>query len=315
MDTKEEKILTLDDDLDEDDSDRTVIQGIKDLTSSLENRSASLIVISGSSAGKMFRIEDEPMVIGRSKDCKICLPEEGISRNHARIDRDDYGNAIITDLNSTNGTYFNGTRINRHILRDGDKIQVGSTTILKFSFQDSIEEAFHQNQYEQAIRDGLTGAFNKRHFKNKLREEFAYSIRHNEPMSLILMDLDHFKRVNDTFGHPAGDMVLRKMTEMAKKTLREEDMLCRYGGEEFAVILRNQSESRAYVAAERIRRAIETTKFMWEGKRIPVTVSLGIATLNRANYRDPKEMMADADEYLYKSKHSGRNRTSSYIRQ
>ncbi len=312
----DKEILTLDDDIEDGDSDRTVIQGIKDLTSSLDSRSASLMVISGSSAGKMFRVEENrPMVIGRAKECEICLPEEGISRNHARVERDSHGNVIIIDMGSTNGTYHDGAPISRHVLRDGDKIQVGSTTILKFSFQDSLEESFHQNQYDQAIRDGLTGIYNKRHFKSKFKEEFAYALRHNEATSLILLDIDHFKKVNDTYGHPAGDMVLRHMSEVVSATLREEDTFARYGGEEFAIILRNQNEQRAYVAAERIRRAVETYKFIWEGARILVTVSMGISTLVRANFRDPHEMLRQADEYLYKAKHSGRNRTCSIVRE
>lgn len=312
----DKEIYTLDDEPEEDDSDRTIIQGIKDLTGSLENRSASFMVISGSSAGKLYRVEDQqPMVIGRANDCQICLQDEGISRRHARIERDVRGNVFIVDMESTNGTYYNGARISRQPLRDGDKVQIGSTTILKFSYQDSLEESFHQNQYEQAIRDGLTGAFNKRHFKYKLREEFAYALRHSEAVSLILLDIDHFKQVNDTYGHPAGDMVLRKLSEVISGTLREEDTFARYGGEEFAVILRNQNAQRAYVAAERIRRAVETYKFIWEGSRIPVTVSLGIATLYRANFRDPHEMLRDADEYLYKSKRGGRNRTTSQVRE
>ncbi len=312
----DKEILTLDDDIDDGDSDRTVIQGIKDLTASLDSRSASLMVISGSSAGKMFKVDEaQELVIGRAKECEICLPEEGISRAHAKVERDTAGNVFIIDLDSTNGTYFNGSRISRHILRDGDKIQVGSTTILKFSYQDTLEESFHQNQYEQAIRDGLTGCYNKRHFKSKFVEEFAYALRHNESMSLILLDIDHFKHVNDTYGHPAGDMVLREMAKVIQTTLREEDTFARYGGEEFAIILRAQNDPRAYVAAERIRRAVETFKFIWEGTRIPVTISLGIATVTRGNFNAPQEMLQQADEFLYKSKRGGRNRTTSAIRQ
>ncbi len=314
--TNEKNILSLDDDTGPDASDRTVIQGIKDLTGDLESRQASLMVISGSSAGKMFRVHDlNPMVIGRAQDCDICLVEEGISRNHARVERDVQGNVIIVDLNSTNGTYFDGARITRHLLRDGDKVQIGSTTILKFSFQDSLEESFHQNQYDHAIRDGLTGLFNKRHFRTKFKEEFAYALRHNEATSLIILDLDLFKKVNDTFGHQAGDMVLRQLAEVISKTLREEDLFARYGGEEFVIIFRDQNEQRAYVAAERIRRAVETSKFIWEGKRILVTISLGIATMNQGNFHDPSEMLREADEYLYRSKANGRNRTSSILRE
>ncbi|MBN2494200.1 MAG: GGDEF domain-containing protein [Deltaproteobacteria bacterium] len=310
----EKDFYNLEEECEEDDGDRTVIQGIKNLTAKLESRRASLMVISGQSAGKMFPIGSVDY-IGRSKDCEIFLNDEGISRRHARIEVDETGDVYISDLNSTNGTYFNGVRITRHLLQDGDKIQIGSTTILKFSFQDSIEESFHQNQYEQAVRDGLTGIYNKKRFMEQLRSDFSYALRHGEITSLIMFDLDHFKQVNDTYGHAAGDMVLRTMAEVVSATLRDEDFFARYGGEEFAVILRAQDAKRAYVAAERVRRSVETHKFMWDGRRIPVTISLGVATLERANYHNPHEMLEEADSYLYKSKHAGRNRTSSSLRE
>ena len=297
--------------MDMDDSDHTAVKSIKDLTGDLASRKASLLVIAGTSAGKMFRVHDlNPMIIGRSKECDICLVEDGISRQHARVERDGHGNIIIVDLNSTNGTHHDGARITRHLMRDGDLIQVGSTTFLKFSFQASLEESFHQVQYDQAIRDGLTGIFNKRHFWTKFIEEFAYSLRHNEATSLVMVDIDHFKQINDTYGHLAGDMVLRQITETISKTLRKEDIFARYGGEEFAIILRNQDEQRAYLAAERIRRMVETRRFIWYGTPIPITVSLGIATMNERNFLDPEEMVRKADEYLYMSKENGRNRTS-----
>ena len=129
-----------------------------------------------------------------------------------------------------------------------------------------------------------------------------------------MFDIDHFKKVNDTYGHPCGDMVLKTLARVVEKTLREEDLFARYGGEEFAVILRNQDAKRAYVAAERVRRSVETHKFTWEGQRIAVTISLGVATLDKANFRTPGDMMEEADQYLYRSKRSGRNRTSSALR-
>lgn len=313
MDEKEP--LSLDDEPFADDSDRTIIQGIRNLQFNVSGRTASLVVISGASAGKLFMLDyEKPMTIGRAHECEVCLPEEGISRTHARIDPDGHGNFAISDLASTNGTYFDGEPISRHILRDGDKIQVGSTTIVKFTYQDSVEQEFHKQQYEKAIRDGLTGAYNKIHFLAKLSEDFAYAVRHNEPLSLIMLDIDHFKIVNDTFGHPAGDMVLKRLAEVIGHGLREEDVFARYGGEEFAVVLRNQNEQRSYVAAERLRRQVETHKFLWQETRIPVTISLGIATLLQANFTGPDVMIQEADGYLYKAKRSGRNRTCSVLR-
>ncbi len=303
----------IDGDTEEDSSDRTVIQGIKDLTGALSNRQAYLIVISGSAVGRMFKVTNKVRV-GRAQDCEIFLDDDGISRIHAQLEQDEFGSVIIEDMNSTNGTYFNGTRINRHQLRDGDKIQIGSTTILKFSYQDSLEEAFHQHQYDSATKDGLTRIYNKKYFSEQIAKDFAYALRHNEITSLIMIDIDHFKQVNDEYGHQAGDFVLRELSAIVGDALRSEDLFARIGGEEFAIILREIDERRAHVLAERIRRTVEVHKFIWEGQRIRVTISLGVSTLASANFRSPAEMIRTADEYLYRAKNSGRNRVASSLR-
>jgi diguanylate cyclase (GGDEF)-like protein len=311
---KKDIFVSLEDaDSDEIDSDRTVIQGYQDLTGSLESRQAYLIVISGNSAGKMYKVT-EKMIIGRAVESEICLDDEGISRQHARVEKDKWANVTIEDLNSTNGTYFNGTRFNKHVLRDGDKIQIGSTTILKFSYQDTLEEAFHQSQYEAATKDGLTGIYNKKFFAEQMEKDFSYSLRHNEIISLIILDIDFFKRINDSLGHQAGDMVLRHLAKVVGNSLRNEDLFARIGGEEFAIVLRQVDERRAHVLAERIRRTVEVNKFIWEDTRVRVTISLGVATLRRANFRNPTELVEAADSYLYKAKRSGRNRVASPLR-
>ena len=291
------------------DHDTTVPKGVQPLVLPTEVRQASLIVLSGPQLGRIYRVNDQPMLIGRSKGCHIYLPEEGISRHHAQIDKDGNGDILLTDLHSTNGTYCNGVRVERVHLNEGDKIQIASNALLKFTNQDSIEEFFHQNQYDQATRDGLTEVFNKRHFQSKLREEFAYAQRHGEPLSLILFDLDHFKRINDSHGHQAGDLVLSQLARLVARNLRQEDMIARYGGEEFAIILRNEGSAGAYATAERIRREVETATFRWLDKSITVTVSLGIATLGVGACRDPAELVEKADEPLYQAKRNGRNRS------
>jgi two-component system, cell cycle response regulator len=312
VDTKDIEQYT-DDDIEEDTSDRTVIQGIKDLTGALSSRQAYLIVISGSAVGRMFKVTNN-MLIGRAQDCEVFLEDDGISRNHAQLEQDEFGSVVIEDLNSTNGTYFNGTRINRHQLRDGDKVQIGSTTILKFSYQDSLEEAFHQHQYDSATKDGLTRIYNKKYFSEQISKDFAYALRHNEITSLIMFDIDHFKQINDEYGHQAGDVVLRELSAIVGDALRGEDLFARIGGEEFAIVLREVDERRAHVLAERIRRTVEVHKFMWDGQRIRVTISLGVSTLASANFRSPAEMIRTADEYLYRAKNSGRNRVASSLR-
>jgi diguanylate cyclase (GGDEF)-like protein len=307
-------LASLDDEATEADADRTVIQGIPKIAPSSEKRQASLIVISGGSAGKIFRLSREPMTIGRAKDCEISIDDEGISRRHARLQQDNFGNVTIEDLGSTNGTYINGTRINQQALRDGDKVQVGSITILKFSFQDSLEEAFFENQYRQATFDALTGLYNKKMLLERLEKEFLFSLRNNRLLSLVMFDLDHFKRINDTHGHPAGDHVLKTLAQIMLKNLRQEDFLARFGGEEFVLMLRDLDEVRCHTLAERLRRSVEKHHFEWDNRRIPVTISMGIATLREGNFRDGADMLRVADEYLYKAKRNGRNCVASILR-
>ena len=145
---------------------------------------------------------------------------------------------VLEDLGSTNGTYCNGLKVDTKELADGDKILVGSTTILKFTYHDNLDEIFQKQMYESALRDGLTKAFNKRYFTDRLESEFTFSTRHMTPLTLVLFDIDHFKNVNDTFGHPAGDYVLTELSNMMAASLRAEDIFARYGGEEFAIVCR-----------------------------------------------------------------------------
>lgn len=294
--------------------DTTLIKGVENIATAQSNRQAYFMVISGPAVGRMFLVSGDAMTIGRSKDCDISLDDEGISRRHAQIDHDEYRNFVITDLNSTNGTYFNGVRITRHHVQDGDKIQLGSTTILKFSFQDSLDANFQEQQYHQATRDGLTQIYNKKFFMEHFIHQFSFALRHNEITSLIMFDIDKFKAINDTYGHPAGDMVLRELAQIVSNQMRTEDLFARFGGEEFVIVLRDLDAQRAHVLAERIRRMIEVTEFKWGDTCISVTISLGVATLSSANFRSASEMIEAADDYLYKAKREGRNRVASSVR-
>ena len=313
MKDDEDELLSWQED-DDADPDRTLIKGVENFATAQSNRQAYFMAISGPAVGRMFLISDESMTIGRSKDCNISLDDEGISRKHATIDRDEYRNAVITDLNSTNGTYFNGVRITRHHLQDGDKIQFGSTTILKFSFQDSLDANFQEQQYHQATRDGLTQIYNKKFFMEHFVQQFSFALRHNEVTSLIVFDIDKFKAINDTYGHPAGDMLLRELAQVVTKRLRTEDFFARFGGDEFVIILRELDAQSAHVLAERIRRMVEVTEFNWGATPLAVTISLGVATLSAANFLSADEMITAADDYLYKAKRDGRNCVASVIR-
>jgi diguanylate cyclase (GGDEF)-like protein len=271
---------------------------------------AYLVVLAGASVGEMYKIEGERTVIGRGQKAQIRLLDDGISREHAQLvilgDR-----IVLQDLGSTNGTYCNGLKVeaNKELV-DGDKILVGSTTILKFTYHDNLDEIFQKQMYESALRDGLTKAFNKKYFTDRLESEFTFATRHVAPLTLVLFDIDHYKKVNDTYGHQAGDYVLSEISALLTGALRAEDVFARYGGEEFAVICRGSDVAQGAIVAERMRKAVEANKFVFEGTHIPITISVGVAGLPDAAVKDAAELVSLADQSLYKSKHGGRNRVT-----
>jgi two-component system cell cycle response regulator len=273
---------------------------------------AYLVVLAGSAVGEMFKIDQERIIIGRGAKAQIRLIDDGISREHAEITMN--GNEIaLRDLGSTNGTFCNGAKVETRPLCDGDKILVGSTTILKFTYHDNLDEVFQRQMYESALRDGLTKAFNKKYFRDRLDSEFTYSLRHGSPLTLVMFDIDHFKNVNDTHGHPAGDTVLSELSALLMMSLRAEDVFARYGGEEFAIICRGSDLAQGQIIGERLRRAAESRPFSHAGKLIPITISVGMAGLPDAAIKDAAALISAADAALYRSKQGGRNRVSIHM--
>jgi two-component system, cell cycle response regulator len=266
-----------------------------------------LIVLAGNTVGEMFKITKEETTIGRGTQADIVVTDDGISRKHAQI-LIQADKTIVRDLGSTNGTFCNGQKITEHVLKDGDKIQVGSTTILKFTFHDSLDENFQRQMYESALRDGLTKIFNKKYFLDRLESEFAYAQRHKTPLSLVMFDIDHFKKINDTYGHLAGDAALVALSKTVTGVIRQEDVFARYGGEEFAVISRGIDLKGAGAFGERIRKTVEASSVPHDQVLITFTVSIGVAQFNDVSMRDCMAFISKADEALYAAKRSGRNR-------
>jgi diguanylate cyclase (GGDEF)-like protein len=292
---------------DDPDEDRTAIGRLAEGPPSSRRDRAYLIVLAGESLGQMFHIEQAEVVIGRGVDSDIRLQDDGVSRRHARI-MQAQGELCIEDLKSANGTLLNGDRIRSAVLRDGDKIQMGSTTILKFTYADELEENFRQRMYDAALYDPLTKACNKRHFMHRLETEVSYAKRHATPLTLLMLDIDHFKKINDDYGHPVGDHVLATLGQIVNGNLRTEDVFARYGGEEFAVLCRATTADNALALAERLRTQIAGHTFKHHGRALPVTVSIGVASW----FEQPDsvtQLIADADAALYKAKETGRNRT------
>ena len=289
--------------------DATVVGNKHQLMSAFQTKSrdrAYIIVIAGPNVGEMFKV-DGVSHVGRGQAAEIRITDTEISRKHARfiVEGDQ---VVVEDLNSTNGTFVNGTQIRRKLLQDGDKIQVGTTTILKFSYHDDLDEQFQRKMYDAALRDALTGAFNKKYFGDRLESELAYAIRHGSPLALILFDLDHFKSINDTYGHLAGDYVLRTLGAGVLKQVRREDVFARYGGEEFAMLSRGLDTAAALDFAGRLRAWINGHAFIYEGTRLPVSSSFGVAARPQIQVETALELVGCADKALYSAKVGGRNR-------
>ncbi len=266
---------------------------------------ACLVEIYGSDLGKRFTFASNALIIGRDESCDIVLAQDNVSRYHAKLVLFHDDTVEIEDLKSTNGTFVNDEDLlEPKTLHNGDLIRVGST-IFKYISGSNIEAGYYEEIYRMTIIDGLTGIYNKRYFMESLTKEIGRSQRYERPLALIMMDIDHFKNVNDTFGHIAGDFVLRYMCQTISKFVRQEEVFARYGGEEFAIMLPERTIEKAALFAEKVRKQVESTNFTFEGEKLPITLSLGIAQLG--NEKTPEDFIAAADAFLYLAKNNGRN--------
>lgn len=283
----------------------TIINHRDDTGTHRRPKDACLVVISGTDLGRKYTIGPREMTVGRATTSDICVSHDSVSRTHAKIVTDEQG-IKLRDNESTNGTYVNDGKIQETYLRDGDFIKVGRQ-IFKFLSGDNIESAYHEEIYRLSTVDGLTQIFNKRYFVEALDREINRARRYGRALSLMMFDIDHFKRCNDTHGHRAGDHVLRQIADLVRKRARAADIVARYGGEEFAVILPEVDVRGAAQFADAVRQAIGREVIQFESRTIPVTISVGVAQLDAAIKR-PDDLVSCADARLYKAKEGGRNR-------
>lgn len=265
----------------------------------------TLTMVSGNEAGSVYRLT-AATTVGRSPDCEIHIDHAGVSRRHARIVQEAETEYVVQDLGSRNGVTVRGRPVTRCRLVDGDRIGFGPM-FFRFALADEREEQALRERYEFSVVDGLTGALNRKHFDDRLVAELAYAKRHASELLLLILDVDHFKAVNDLLGHPAGDSVLRQLATSIKNTLRSEDVFARYGGEEFAIIARGIPGNEALGFADRIRLRLETTRFVYEKDSIAITVSIGVTTLTDCKDPSVDELVRAADAGLYAAKAAGRN--------
>jgi diguanylate cyclase (GGDEF)-like protein len=272
---------------------------------------ALLTMLNGLNAGQVFRLDQAETLLGRAKEAGVRVEDVGISRLHARIVRTQEGRFVLEDLSSTNGVFVNGKKVERAELATSDRVQIGPSAILRFSVLDAEEEDLACRLYESSTRDALTRAFNRKYFAERVTAEVAYAQRHDTRLSVIMFDLDHFKRVNDTHGHMAGDVVLRVVALQVSRLIRAEDVFARYGGEEFVVIVRGIAHANVALFAERVRRAIEQLVIPLGDVKLRATASFGAGSLDECPDKSVEALLKLADDRLYEAKLGGRNRVAS----
>lgn len=279
---------------------------------SAATREACLVHIypTGPTMGCRYPLTDRPLVIGRGDDCDIRLTDHSVSRKHARIEPSPDGYRV-SDQNSTNGTFVNDKQLDRAtLLHDGDYLRVGNC-IYRYLAGGNIEAEYHEEIYRLTILDGLTQIHNGRYLNEFLAREVVRSQRHNRPLSVLALDIDKFKSLNDSLGHLCGDFALREMANVIRGAVRQEDLFARCGGEEFVVVLVETTREGAVQVAERLREAVEQHEFRFESTPIKITVSIGVATTSGDASVTPTALRKAADEKLYEAKRTGRNRVCS----
>jgi len=259
----------------------------------------------GPNLGRRYVLDRTFINIGRESSNDIVLDRDSVSRRHARIALRN-GERVLIDLGSTNGTYVNDRQIQEHRLRSGDQLKVGNS-ILKYLSGQDVEQAYHEEIYKMTIMDGLTQIYNKRYFIESLERELARAKRYGRALSLIMFDIDFFKGINDTYGHLAGDHILKELAQLVKGRTRSEEIVARYGGEEFVVLVPETDNAGATALAEQLRKLVEARTYSFEGEKIPVTISLGVASLTTQDW-SVAEFIKASDERLYVAKRTGRNR-------
>ena len=270
---------------------------------------ATLTIISGINAGQVFALDGTDHVIGRGTEADLWLEDGGVSRRHARVSCRSDGRFFVEDLGSTNGTFLGSQRIDTCEIKPNERIQLGPHVILRFAITDDAEEELQRRLYESSTRDGLTRLYNRKYFSERLTAEVAYSRRHKVKLAVLMVDLDDFKLTNDTYGHLAGDMVLRLVSAQMQRLIRVEDLLARYGGEEFVILARSTGKTEAVRLADRIRESIGDLEIPMADRSIKVTLSVGVAALpDVAPEGGPTDLIALADGRLYRAKADGKNR-------
>lgn len=287
-------------------SEITVARSLHPSVEKAPRGQAYLIVLAGARLRQYLVLGTAEVELGRGAGCAMQLDADSVSRKHARI-RWTGDVHELSDLGSTNGTYVNERRVTNARLADGDRLQIGHV-LIKYIAGSNVEAQYHQEVQRLVRFDGLTGVANRDQFDEALTEAIWRTRAQPAALSVLVLDLDHFKRVNDTYGHTAGDAVLRQTASVIERVVGEAGLFARTGGEEFAVLLRSVDHAGAARLAERIRERVEGTKIVFDGRRIPLTVSIGVAERPATSAEAGEDLYRRADRQLYEAKRAGRNR-------
>jgi diguanylate cyclase (GGDEF)-like protein len=269
---------------------------------------ACLIVISGGDIGHQHIINIHQTLIGRSINADIQINDDSASRDHALIIKDRKGYRIF-DNSSKNGCFINDRKIDDCYLQDGDLLRIGKT-IFKFLSSNNIEQAYHEELFRLAKIDGLTEIYNQRHFADSMENEFERAQRYKRELSLLMIDIDHFKSVNDRFGHRTGDHILKELARIFVSRSRRVDYVCRYGGEEFAIILPEIDIMGAFKFAIALKEAVAAHTFRCEKTETTITISIGVSDIMEG-IQSTDDLIETADRRLYLAKERGRDRVVS----
>jgi two-component system cell cycle response regulator len=282
----------------------------------------ALVFLRGELLAVPIPLERDIVTLGRALECDVRVNDARASRLHARISVEDPAGAgetrfHLVDLNSTNGTILNGQPVADAYLQHGDKLQIGEH-LLRFELLDEIDREFQRQIHRLLVHDELTGLLTSKSFFSELRREAARAAAENRPFCVLMMDLDHFKEVNDTYGHLTGSRTLEEVGVCITQALRAGDVAARFGGEEFAAFLLDADIAQGLVAAERVRNNVERHDFAITRQQPKdgvqthrITISVGVAVFPDDS-RDPIELVELADTALYRAKRNGRNRVCAY---
>lgn len=264
-----------------------------------------LIVLYPQNEFAQIPLERGTVILGRGQDADIRFEDELVSRRHCALSFDG-SSVTVEDLGSTNGTFVDGNFVHKQVLDSDNRLQIGKM-VLKVAYKDPSEEAFSREIYEAATTDSLTGLLNRQAFMDRSAGELIYARRNNAFVHVLMIDVDNFKRVNDTWGHQCGDLVLKEVARLLSEEKRDSDLLSRYGGEEFLLLMGGITPEDAKKRAEKLRNSIAQHIFSWMDTVIPVTISIGISSRQGFDIKQINDLIAESDKLLYIAKDCGKN--------